>query len=378
MAQRFHFTLTLLASAFLASILQSLAAAAPRADITDRNGIVLATTTSAPSIYADPAKIADPGTAAAALAKLLPGSDVEALRAKLTAQKRFVWIARHVDAATAQSVAKLTLTGVGLRKEDERIYPQGPLTSHIAGIADYDAQKGMSGAESLFDARLAASATPVALSIDVRAQTVVRDALVSAVAAYDAEGAAGLVLDAQTGEILAFVSLPDFVPGNRTTIAPAGYRNKLTDEVHEVGGLFEVFTAAIALDDAKVTPAMLLDVTHPLRLQSTLLRDDDPSPRPVSVADAFAHSSVIGAALIAERYSAPDQLASLRRLGLLEPMPMNGQPIVAQPLYHQNFLRAVDRTAIGYGCGIALAPLQAAVVATGIVRTTECLHPRRC
>jgi cell division protein FtsI (penicillin-binding protein 3) len=186
-------------------------------------------------------------------------------------------------------------------------------------------------------------------------------------AAYEAKGTAGLLLDAQTGEILAFVSLPDFAPGDRSSIAPAGYRNKLTDEVHEVGGLFEVYTAAIALDDAKVTPAMLLDVTHPMRLQSTLLRDDDPSPRPLSVADAFAHSSIIGAALIAERYSAPDQIASLRRLGIIEPMPVNGQPIVAQPLYHPNFLRAVDRTAIGYGCGIALAPLQAAVVATGIV-----------
>jgi cell division protein FtsI (penicillin-binding protein 3) len=87
----------------------------------------------------------------------------------------------------------------------------------------------------------------------------------------------------------------------------------------------------------------------------------------LSVADAFARSSVIGAALVSERYSAQDQIASLRRLGLLGTMPVNGQLIVAQPLYHPNFLRALDRTAIGYGCGIALAPLQAAAVATGIV-----------
>jgi cell division protein FtsI (penicillin-binding protein 3) len=367
MVRRLHFTLILLASSQLLFTPQPVAAASPRANIIDRNGVVLATTTTAQSIYADPAKISDPANTAKALAKLLPGIDPEALLTKLTAQKRFVWVARHVDEATAQSMATLKLSGIGLRREDLRIYPRGSLTSHVVGITDYDVQNGMSGAESLFNARLTGGVKPVALSIDVRAQTVVREALVSAVASYDAKGAAGLLLDAQTGEIIAFVSLPDFAPGDRGSIAPDGYRNKLSDEVHELGGMFEVFTAAIALDDGRVTPATLLDVTHPMRLQSTLLRDDEPSTRPLSLADAFAHSSVIGAALISDRYSAQDQFASLRRLGLLDTMVVNGQPIVAQPLYHPNFIRAVDRTAIGYGCGIALAPLQAAAVATGIV-----------
>ncbi len=368
MTPRYQFALTLLSSAFLIVVSQSVAAASPRADIIDRNGVVLATTTPVHSIYADPAKITDADNTSAALAKLLPGLDVGALRAKLTAHKRFVWIARHVDAATVQSLGKLSLSGIGLRWEDLRIYPLGSLTSHVVGIADYDARRGMSGAESLFDARLAGSVTPVALSIDVRAQAVVRNALEGAMASHNAEGAAGLVLDARTGEIIAFVSLPDFQPGDRNSIAPAGYHNKLTDEVHELGGMFEVFTTAIALDDGRVTPAMLLDVTHPMRLQSTLLRDDDPSTTPLTVADAFARSSVIGAALIAERYTAQAQDSSLRRLGLFDIMPVNGQPIVARPLYRRlNSQRATDHTALGYGCGIALAPLQAAVVATGIV-----------
>jgi cell division protein FtsI (penicillin-binding protein 3) len=319
------------------------------------------------SIYADPSKVGDPGTMAATLAKLLPGRDIAGLRAKLSGDRRFVWIARHVDDATAESLAKLSLPGIGLRREEQRLYPQGALTSHVVGIADYDVQRGMSGAESLFDARLAGRGSPIALSIDVRAQAVVREALVSAMKAYDAKGAAGLVLDATTGEIIAFVSLPDFDPGDRRSIDPAGYRNKLTDEVHEVGGLFEIFTTAIALDDGHVTPAMLLDVTHPLRLQSTLLQDDNPSTRPLSVADAFARSSVIGAALMAERYIPQDQFSSLRRLGLFDPLPVSGERVVAHPLYRGDTRRVADRTAIGYGCGIALAPLQAALIATGIV-----------
>ena len=315
MAGRFPLSVKALRTALLMVVIHSVAAAGSRAEITDRNGVVLARTTAVESIYADPSKVSDPDATAATLAKLLPGRDVAGLRAKLSGDRRFVWIARHVDDATAESLAKRSLLGIGLRREDQRLYPQGALTSHVVGIADYDVQRGMSGAESLFDARLAGSPSPIALSIDVRAQAVVREALVSAMKAYDAKGAAGLVLDATTGEIVAFVSLPDFDPGDRRSIDPAGYRNKLTDEVHEVGGLFEIFTTAIALDDGHVTPAMLLDVTHPLRLQSTLLQDDNPSTRPLSVADAFARSSVIGAALMAERYTAQDQFSSLRRLG---------------------------------------------------------------
>jgi cell division protein FtsI (penicillin-binding protein 3) len=351
----------------LLMVLVQSANAAPRADITDRHGVVLATTTSVDSIFADPQAIRDVSATAAALSGVLPGSDSEVLRLKLAAPKRFVWIARHVDAATAAAVTKLSLPGIGRRAEYQRVYSQGALTSHVVGIADYDAHQGVSGAESVFDAQLSGSAQPVALSIDVRAQAIVRNALQEAITCFEAKGAAGLLLDAQSGEIVAFVSLPDFLPADRNTIAPAGYRNKLTDEVHELGGFFEVFTTAIALEDHRVTPAMLLDVTRPMRLHATVLRDDEPAQRPLSVADVFARSSVIGAAMISERYSPQDQMTSLRRLGVFDSAPIDGRQAVAQPLYHPNLLRNDERTAIGYGYGIAMAPLQAAVLATAIM-----------
>jgi cell division protein FtsI (penicillin-binding protein 3) len=361
--------------AFGLLLLSAASPAAPRATITDRNGVVLAQTTPVDSIYAEPKRIGDVSVAAAALVNAMRGTDLQALRLKLMSPKRFVWIARHVDPGAALAVMKLSLPGVGLRREYQRTYPQGALTSHVVGIADYDARQGMSGAERLFDGRLDGDSSPLALSVDVRAQAIVRDELLRAMATHGAKGAAGLVLDARSGEVMALVSLPDFTPADHETMVAAGYRNKLTDEVRELGGFFEIFTVAIALDDRRVTPATLLDVTRPMRLQSVVLRDDEPSRRPLSVVDAFARSSVIAAALLAQRYTPKDQLASLRRLGLLDPMTMDGHEMIAPPLYRSRSLRAIDRTAIGYGYGVALAPLQAAVVATGIVNHGQLMAP---
>ena len=113
-----------------------------RSDITDRNGVVLATTIETPSVFANPHRISDAAAAAAELAACIPGSDPSELRARLAGDRAFVWVARHVDAEAAQSVMRLHLPGVGLRIEPQRHYPQGSLASHAVGFTDREAQLG--------------------------------------------------------------------------------------------------------------------------------------------------------------------------------------------------------------------------------------------
>lgn len=213
------------------------AAAQPvlRSDITDRNGVVLATTIQTPSVFANPRRIEDAAAAAAALAACIPGSDPSELRARLAVDRAFVWVARQVGAETAQSVMRLHLPGVGLRIEPQRLYPQGSLTSHAVGFSDREAQWGMAGVEKALDERLQRGGDPVRLSIDARVQAAVREELAKAVDGSGAKGAAGLVLDAESAEVLALVSLPDFDPNDRRTIVPNSYKNSVTSNVYELG-----------------------------------------------------------------------------------------------------------------------------------------------
>jgi cell division protein FtsI (penicillin-binding protein 3) len=346
-----------------------------RAEIVDRNGVLLATSDNAPSLFANPRRVKDPGSTADLLARLIPGTNAPDLRAKLVEPRTFVWIARRVDEPVAQAVMRQSLAGIGLHREPRRRYPQGALTSHVVGYTDADVTAGMGGAERWFNRQLADGKSPLALSIDIRLQTVVLEELRHAVERSKALGGAGLLLN-PGGEVLALVSLPDFDPQARDSISPNGDKDKLTGNVYELGGAFAIFTAAIALEGRVVTTRTSIDVSRPLRLGQTLIRDDDPVTHPLSASEVFARSSVIGLALIAERTAPETQFAMLRKFGLIEPMSfVPGEPLIT-PLVRQHDWRDLDRTVLGYGYGLAITPLQATAVASSIVNQGLWVQPR--
>jgi cell division protein FtsI (penicillin-binding protein 3) len=346
-----------------------------RSDITDRNGVVLATTIEAPSVFANPHRISDAAAAAAALAACIPGSDPSVLRARLAADRAFVWVARQVGAEAAQSVMRLHLPGVGLRTEPQRRYPQGSLASHAVGFSDREAQWGMAGVEKTLDERLRRGGEPVHLSIDARVQAAVREELMKAVEGSSAKGAAGLVLDAKSAEVIALVSLPDFDPNDRRTIVPNGYKNSVTSNVYELGGVFEIFTTALALDAGKVGISTSFGVTPALKIGARTVHDEDPVSRRLTVADIFARSSLIGEALIAQRLSPKEQQAGLQRMGLLDPVRIELAETVGNPLVSRSAWGQYVRTTIGYGYGIAVTPLQAAAVATAVINHGRMVQP---
>jgi cell division protein FtsI (penicillin-binding protein 3) len=345
-----------------------------RGDITDRNGVVLATTVETPSVFANPHRISDAAAAAAALAACIPGSDSSELRERLAADRAFVWVARQIGPEAAQSVMRLHLPGVGLRIEPERRYPQGSLASHAVGFSDREAQWGMAGIEKALDERLRRG-EPVHLSIDARVQAAVREELAKAVDGFGAKGAAGLVLDARSAEVVALVSLPDFDPNDRRTIVPNGYKNSVTSNVYELGGVFEIFSTALALDAGKVGTGTSFEVTPALKIGARTVHDEDPVSRRLTVAHIFARSSLIGEALIAQRLSPQEQQAGLRRMGLLDPLRIELAETVGNPLVNHGAWGRYVRTTIGYGYGIAVTPLQAAAVATAVINHGRMVQP---
>jgi cell division protein FtsI (penicillin-binding protein 3) len=351
------------------------AAAAPvRGDILDRRGVVLATTVESPSLYANPRHVVDPSATAEAIAARFGRLDVDALRSALSRDTSFVWIARHAESDQVGAVMALGLNGIGVKLEHARRYPEGRLAAHVVGFTDGEASVGLGGIEMSRDAVLKRGQSE-RLSIDTRVQAAVRDELTRAMADYSVHAVGGIVLDAASGEILALVSLPDYDPADRASIAPHGYKNIVTSNVYEMGGLFEIFTTAAALEAHRVNPDTRLTVTPTLWIGAHRVRDENPVRMPLSVEDIFARSSLIGAALIAERSTPAEQQADLRRMGLLEPMGVELVESGSAPLISYRAWGPNLRTAIGYGYGIALTPLQAASVATAVVNHGLLMEP---
>lgn len=348
-----------------------------RADIVDRNGVLLATSLATASLYANPRRILDIDEAARRLVEALPDLDENAVFAKLESKKSFVWLHRHLTPRQQYEVNRLGIPGLHFRREERRVYPHGPLLAHVLGFAGTD-RRGLSGVELAFDTQLRNGQEPLELSIDMRVQHALREELQAAVTEFEAKGAAGLVLDVNTGETLALISLPDFDPNHPGQASPNARFNRSTLGVYEMGSTFKVFTTALALDTHTVTLDDGYDATKPIRVARYLIRDFRPQKRWLSVREIFVHSSNIGAAKMALDVGTERQKEFLGRLGLLEPahleVPEVGTPVIPYPW------RQINTMTISFGHGLAISPVQlasavASIVNGGIVRDTTLAKP---
>ena len=338
-----------------------------RADIVDRNGVVLATNLDTPSLFAVPAEVRDPEQAAARLVSVLPDLSLADVLARLQSRKGFVWIKRQLTPAQVWKVNALGLPGLKFQQEERRIYPHGSLAAHILGFVDVDGN-GIAGIEHFFDDRLldpGRVGKPLRLSLDLRVQHALHDELEKAMVMHRAIGAAGVVLDVNTGEMLAGVSLPDFDPNHAARALPMARFNKLTNGVFELGSTFKIFTIAAGLEFGIVDLEDSYEAIHPIRISRFQIRDDHPKRRVLTVPEIFVYSSNIGAAKLARDIGADRQREFLGSLGLLRPASVE-LPEVGLPLFPDRW-REINTMTIGYGHGIAVTPLQQAVAIAAII-----------
>lgn len=346
--------------------------ATERADILDRNGEVLATSLRTVSLYANTQRILDPREAAASLTRVFPDLDPQTLLARLESGRSFVWIKRHLTPAQQFAVNALGLPGFDFQQEETRVYPHGRLVSHVLGYTDID-NNGLSAIEKTFDASMKASSEPLALSLDLRIQHLVREELQRAIDTYSAIGGAAVVTKARTGEVLALVSLPDFDPNDPAGAGEEARFNRATLGIYELGSVFKIFNTAMALEAGTTSLADGYDASEPIRVGRFAIRDFKPKNRYLSVPEIFMYSSNIGSAKMALDVGGPGQRAFLERLGLLDlagiELPERGAP------QYPDVWRPVNTMTIAFGHGIAVSPLHLASAVGAMVNGGWSVRP---
>jgi cell division protein FtsI (penicillin-binding protein 3) len=342
-----------------------------RADIVDRNGVLLATSLSTASLFANPRLVLDPEQAALKLATALPDIDVEDIEKKLRSDRGFVWLKRHLTPRQQYAVNRLGIPALNFQREARRMYPMGSLAAHALGFTDID-NKGLSGIESYFDKELRTRQDNMTLSIDVRVQHVLEHELGAAMKKFSAIGAAGLVMDVNTGEVIAMSSLPSFDPNQPGDIAQELRFNRTTLGVYEMGSTFKIFTTAMALDAGTVSLAGGYDATDPIRVARFTIRDFHAKKRWLSVPEIFMYSSNIGTVKMALDVGISGHRDFLTTIGMMRPVAIE-LPETGAPLAPARW-REINSMTISFGHGLAVSPLHlvagvSAMVNGGIYRT---------
>jgi cell division protein FtsI (penicillin-binding protein 3) len=343
-----------------------------RPDIVDRNGEVMATDIVTASLYADGRGIVDPDDTARQLASVLPDLDEADVAEKLKSGRAFIWLKRDLTPKQQYAVHYLGLPGLGFRREQRRVYPNGHASSHILGMVNLD-NRGIAGIERYIDkAQLLGSgddggerAAPIMLSIDSRVQFALRDELEKAQAEFKAKAAVGIIMDAHTGELMALSSLPDFDPNDPMASSEDARFNRATLGVYELGSVFKAVTLASALDSGKVQIGGKFDATEPIHFARFTIHDYHAQKRWLSVPEIFMYSSNIGTAKIALQLGTDEYRSYLRRFGLLSrpdiELPEAGDPLVPA---HWSELSTITAS---FGQGIAVTPIQVVTALAAIV-----------
>lgn len=336
-----------------------------RADIVDRNGVVLATTIRVPGVYADPSLLPDPTLAARQLAAVLDGTDAGELAKRLGGARRFAWVKQRITPEEQQAVLELGLPGVRFSTAEQRVYPKERLAAHVTGFVDVD-NRGLAGVERSLDLRLRGNAEPLALSLDARVQQIAREELSRAFQRFQPVGANALVLDGATGELLAMVSLPDFDPNRVGDVRSPEYLNRNVGEIYELGSVFKILTVAMALDSGKVALTDRFDATGKLQIGRFRIGDDHAKNRVLSVPEIFEYSSNIGTARTVFAAGGAEPLERFfRKVGFYAP-PQIELAEVVRPRTPPRWADVTVATT-SFGHGIAVTPLQFVDAVNGVL-----------
>ncbi len=343
------------------------AVATSRPDILDRRGMIIATDVKTPSLFAEPRKLIDVDEAVELLTAVLPDLDATEVRERLSSKRGFVWLKREITPKQQLEIHRLGIPGVGFLTENKRVYPNGPTVSHEIGLVNVDNQ-GIAGMEKWLDGQglaalhMAGLATdrlqrPVDLALDLRAQFAMRDELVKARAKFSAKAASGLILNVNTGEIVAMVSEPDFDPNVSGNPKDPARLNQLTTGVYEMGSTFKALTLAMGLDSGRMNLDTKFDARQSLRYGKFTIHDYHAQHRMLSIPEIFTYSSNIGTAKLALSLGVPYHKAFLKKMGQLDRL-RTELPESAEPIVPKNW-GELNTVTIAFGHGLSVAPLQA-------------------
>lgn len=350
-----------------------------RADITDRHGRILATNMSTHSLYAHPRQIIDPARAARELARIFPEMDPVKLTARFENPKiNFIWIKQKLSPEQRQAVHEIGEPGLHFGPREMRLYPNGAIAGHVLGGVRFGEQRvasaevvGTAGIEKFLDDALsdpAREGAPLQLSLDLSVQAATEEVLYAGMKLLNAKGAASVLMDVHTGEVIAIASLPDFDPNKRPRVPIKGEKaedsplfNRAVQGSYELGSTFKIFTVAQALQLGLVHPQTVIDTNPPYVVQGFEVGEyNDKNYGKLTVEGVIVQSSNRGTAKIVMEIGRERQQDFYRNLGMFEPPRL--EIVEAKGARPQVQERWTDLTSVtvSYGHGISVSPLHLA------------------
>jgi cell division protein FtsI (penicillin-binding protein 3) len=334
-----------------------------RGDIVDRDGHALARTIDAWTIALHPKKmIGNKLEIARTLARLMPERDEATYYAMMKSDRPFFYLRRRAAPDVVQAVNSLGEPGLAIDREPDRLYPQTTLAAHVLGYTDVDGH-GTAGIERAFDEQLSNPATrgqAITLSISSRVQQALEHELLDAMKEYSAVGAAGVIMDIHTGEVIAMTSLPQLNPNAAGAGSMEARFNRATSGVYELGSTFKPFTVAMAMDSGVVkSMGQMYNCPGELHVAGRTINDTHPFNRACTVAEIMMESSNIGTAQIAQQLGATRQKQFLKQMGFLDKMNIELRER-ARTLSPGKNWNLIETMTVGFGHGIAVTPLHLA------------------
>jgi len=353
----------------------------PRGEITDRNGVPLARAFPAYALWFDPKAMGDAGSplvrspqeVAREMKAIFPDINEAGMATRL-ASGRSGYLRRRILPEEANKVFALGEVALEIPRETDRHYPQGTLAAHALGYVVED-KGGKLGMEQVLEDRLSdpdTRGTPVALSLDVRVQGALEDELRRGMLATNAIGAAGIVLDVDTGEVMAMASLPEFDPNTAGAAGAKNVFNRVTNGVYELGSTFKPISVAAAMDAGVVGDLSKQWNAAPVPVGSRTIKDSHPLGASLNVPQALVHSSNTVTARVADALGPEKMRRAMMDLGM-DRRPFIELSAKGKPIWPKGNWSRVTNMTVGFGHGLSVTPLHlasayAAMVNGGIWR----------
>ena len=358
---------------------------ANRGRILDRNGLILASSVPATSIWAIPEDVEMSKAQATQLAKILEMPVSELDKKLATEDKSFVWIKRQVDEGLGKQISAMGLKGIYQRKEYKRQYPEGEAAAHVVGFTNVE-DMGQEGVELTFNQDLAgrpgsrrvikdrlgrvveavgetvppADGRDIQLSIDSKVQFFAYQKLRDAVTVNKARAGSVVVLDAGTGEVLALANYPSYVPDKRRNLTGEQLRNRAVTDTFEPGSVMKPFTVGLSLETGRVTPESLIDTgSGKLTITGSTISDSHPNGV-LTVEGVIQKSSNIGTAKIAMQMPPREMWELYSKAGFGQKPQISFPGAVSGRLRPFKTWRPIEQATMSYGYGLSASLFQMA------------------
>jgi cell division protein FtsI (penicillin-binding protein 3) len=358
---------------------------ANRGRILDRNGLILASSVPAPSVWANPEEIDRSPEGLKQLGKWLEMTPAELAKKLENEDKTFVWLRRQMDEQVVKEIMALNIKGIYTIKEYKRLYPEGESAAHIVGFTNVE-DKGQEGVELIFQNQLSGKAgarrvikdrlgrvvedvgqlTPpvdgedLQLSIDSKVQFFAYQKLREAVLQNKAKAGSVVVLDAQSGEILALANYPSYSPDKRVNLSGEQLRNRALTDSFEPGSTMKPFTIALALEKGLIKPETVIQ-TAPGHINITGSTITDAHPHgALTVNEVIQKSSNVGTVKIAMQTQPREMWEMFTAVGLGQKPQLPFPGVVSGRLRAAKTWRPVEQATMSYGYGISASLFQMA------------------